>query len=95
MASRCEGEVILFSTKGMLPVIDAHIQANGRACIIKDGHVMLVDKQGERALFQRDNLLYSDDVILAATAAAWALQFPVYEIENILEKFNQSRFYGS
>ena len=81
MAEYCDGEVMFFSKQGETQLIASHLQQQGRAVILSDGHVVCV-KGGERTqlikLAQLTGLHTRNadrqmDSLLAGVAAAWAL----------------------
>jgi cyanophycin synthetase len=84
LASLCDGQVILYGKDASLPAIEAHCAADGRAVVLQQGQLALVrgatvtpvsgisQLTSRRGKHQRDDKLQC--AVLAAVAAAWALQ---------------------
>jgi len=96
MAPLCDGEVLLFGADPALPAIAAQLAAGKRAVFVRDGRIVLADGGRETALadvaavplthggrvgFQVEN-------VLAAVAAAWALDLPEPLIRAGIEAFD-------
>lgn len=81
MADLCDGEVIFFARDASLPVVEAHLQAHGRAVLLVDDRIILVTGSTKIVLTTLISipLLGADchgeklDYVLAAIATAWAL----------------------
>lgn len=81
LAPLCDGGVLLYAQDGALPAIAAHrAQDHGRAVFVKGGSVLLATGGAEHALgtlaelrFGRHALRPDTEALLAAVAAAWAL----------------------
>ena len=81
LAPLCDGAVVLYAQDGGLDVIAQHrIQDQGRAVFIKGGRVVLATGGNEQAIaplsalcFGRSATPPDTDALLAAIAAAWAL----------------------
>jgi cyanophycin synthetase len=81
MARYCDGEVIYFAGEGALVVVTEHLQAGGRAVLVKDGNILLCHGTDEMLLLKLAAVPVSADEcnqsqlenVLAAVAAAWAL----------------------
>ena len=72
LAGYCDGEVILYSADGGLP--DEH--AATRAVLLRDGRILLRQDEQETLLFrlaEAKEASDSQELVLAAVAAAWAL----------------------
>jgi len=98
MASHCPGAVIFFASEGRHPVIRDHRARGGRAVYVTDGAVVLAEASrevvvaalaeipvtwGGRLGFQVEN-------VLAAIAAAWALDLPRAALRATLTTFQSS-----
>ncbi|MES2898314.1 MAG: cyanophycin synthetase [Pseudomonadota bacterium] len=77
LAELCDGSVIFYACDGALPVLAAHIAGGGRAVYLRDGKVTLAEGERETALLALASLKLDAqaqaDSVLAAVAAAWAL----------------------
>ena len=80
LAELCDGIVIFYAADPDLPTIVAHRAAGKRAVTLRDGKVMLADGATETPLLGLASLTAgaADDPgsVLAAVAAAWALEVP-------------------
>jgi cyanophycin synthetase len=84
LASLCDGQVILYGKDAALPAIETHRAAGGRAVVLEHGQLVLAHGQqttpiaglsqlaARRGKHMRDDKLVCS--VLAAVAAAWALQ---------------------
>lgn len=76
MAEYCDGEVMLFAAE--LAHVAAHCQQGGRAVAVRAGQIVLCTGDTELALLELSRIPAASqitlDYILAAIAAAWALQ---------------------
>lgn len=81
LAPLCDGDVILYATEPSLPAIIAHRAENqGRAVLLLDGKVVLATGSSEKSIGTlerltagRESLAADVPTLLAAVAAAWAL----------------------
>lgn len=81
LAPLCDGDVILYATDPSLPAIVAHrAQDQGRAVLLMDGKVVLATGSSEKSIGTlerltagRESLAADVPTLLAAVAAAWAL----------------------
>ncbi|HWW99665.1 cyanophycin synthetase [Collimonas sp.] len=81
MASLCDGEVIFFGLNPALPVIAEHLEKNKRAVFIRNDQIMLATGKNELLLadittvplITRSKDSFQTENVLAAVAAAWAL----------------------
>jgi cyanophycin synthetase len=95
MAPHCPGAVILFARDGEHPGIVRHRSDSGRVAFVRAGVVLLADGEQEVAVLplNRVPLTHGGRVgfqvenVLAATAAAWALDTPLDAIRSGLESF--------
>src|SRR5579864_132319 len=95
MAPHCKGSVIYFARDGELEVIVEHRLAGGRAVIARDGAIVLAEGPGEQVLMQladvplthRGRIGFQVENVLAAAAAAWALQLPFDNVRAALASF--------
>ena len=84
LASLCDGQVILYGKEAALPAIESHRAAGGRAVLLQQGQLVLAHGStvtpvaglsylsARRGKTMRDDKLVCS--VLAAVAAAWALQ---------------------
>ncbi|NKI70309.1 cyanophycin synthetase [Collimonas pratensis] len=81
MASLCDGEVIFFGINPALPVIAEQLEKNKRAVFIRNDQIMLATGKNELLLadittiplITRSKDSFQTENVLAAVAAAWAL----------------------
>jgi len=81
LAPLCDGDVILYAADANLPAIVAHrAQDQGRAVLLMDGKVVLATGSSEKSIGTlerltagRESLAADVPTLLAAVAAAWAL----------------------
>jgi len=80
LAELCDGRVIFYAVDGDLPVIQAHRDAGERAVYMRGQNVVLGDGAAETVLFRISTLkpgtAQHPENVLAAVAAAWALDVP-------------------
>ena len=95
MAPLCDGEVIYFAADPDLPALSEHRQAGKRAVIVRYGQIMLASGQGETALAKLADIPLTDggkslpqtENVLAAVAAAWALEISPDVMRTGIETF--------
>lgn len=95
MASLCDGEVIYFAADPDLPAIAAHREQGKRAVIVRYGHIMLASGQGEQSLARLADIPLTGggndkaqiENVLAAVAAAWALDVSLDVMRTGIETF--------
>ena len=92
LADLCDGRVIFYALDPELPVIVAHRAAGERAVFMRGQDVVLGDGAAETVLFQMSTLkpgtAKHPDTVLAAVAAAWALDVPAALIGAGLRTFD-------
>ncbi|RSZ58894.1 cyanophycin synthetase [Massilia atriviolacea] len=92
LAGLCDGRVIFYALDPALPVIEAHRAAGERAVFMRGQDVVLGDGAQETVLFQMSTLkpgtARHPDTVLAAVAAAWALDVPAALIGAGLRTFD-------
>lgn len=96
MASLCDGEVILFGTSVHADPIAQHCADGGRAVYLRDDRIMLAQRGDEVAvtglslvpLTEGGQLAWQIQNVLAAVAAAWALDVPLDIIRAGIETFD-------
>lgn len=97
MAELCDGEVIFFSLCSDNQVIAEHVAQNGRAVIVRDSQVQLIQGEVIIATLELDSIAFiaSDptteqrESLIAAIGAAWALDVSVELIRAGVETFKQ------
>jgi len=95
MAPLCDGEVIYFALEPELPAIVAHREQGKRAVIVRYGQIMLASGQGEIVLAKLSEIPLTEggksktqiENILAAVAAAWALDISPDVMRTGIETF--------
>ncbi len=95
IAEFCDGSVTFFSPDPHQPVIVAHLAQGHQAVIIEEGKIMLAEGVSRTALCDiaavsiTDKGLATEQIsyVLAAVAAAWALNLPAALIQAGLEGF--------
>ena len=96
MAELSDGAVIFFTRVANLPMVEAHLAANGQAVILHDDRILLVTGSAKIVLTKLTSipLLGADchgeklDYVLAAIAAAWALGISPALIRAGIETFS-------
>lgn len=95
MAPLCDGEVIYFAIDPQLPAIAEHLSRGKRAVIVRYGQIMLAGGQGEVVLARLSDVPLTrggkDTIqvenVLAAVAAAWALDVSLDVMRTGIETF--------
>ena len=95
MAPLCDGEVIYFALDPQLPAIAEHLGRGKRAVVVRYGQIMLASDQGEVALARLSDVPLTEggkntmqvENILAAVAAAWALDVSLDVMRTGIETF--------
>ncbi len=96
MAELCDGEVIWYSLHVDSPRIAAHVHAGGRAVVVREGQVRLLDGERIDVLGSLDSLpltagnapRYATENLLAAIAAAWSLGLSAGALRTGAETFD-------
>jgi cyanophycin synthetase len=95
MAEHCDGQVIFFAQDPTHPVMQAHRAQGGRVVFVRDNAVIAAEGEHEILLALLANVPltlhgrigFQVENVLAASAAAWALQVPQETIRASLESF--------
>ncbi len=94
MEELCDGEVIFYSTDPKTPAIATHCAKGGRALYIRQNQVVLATGASEAFLpglgkltAWRERRGLTEDALLAAVGAAWALGIPLNLIGAGMEAF--------
>jgi len=93
MAPLCDGTVILYHASESLAAIIEHRTNHGRAVFVREGQVILARGNEELTLNARGSLKLNDsgvlteNTILAAAAATWAMGLPPELIRAGIETF--------
>jgi cyanophycin synthetase len=87
LAEYCDGEVIYFSANCGDDLIEAHLQNSGRAVLVREGSIVLTERDKREKLAVLPSAGSDANAILSAVAAAWALQVPRELIQAGLSTF--------
>ncbi|MEO5606806.1 MAG: cyanophycin synthetase [Polaromonas sp.] len=97
----CDGEVIFYGSDPDAPALAAHRSANGRTLFIHNGQVVLATGEAHTVLPGLGKLAswrkrharngISDDSLLAALGAAWALDIPLNLMGAGIEAFDAAK----
>ena len=93
MANLCDGTLIFYHRSENLAALIEHRTNNGRAVFVRDGQIILARGQEELILNARGSLslngsgVLSENSILAAVAATWAMGLPTELIRAGIETF--------
>ena len=94
MAALCDGKVIFYGTDASLPAIASHRQAGERAVFLRDETIVMAQGLDDMALLPLTRLkpakASKPEMVMAAVAAAWALNIPVELITAGLRTFESS-----
>ncbi|CAB1367761.1 cyanophycin synthetase [Denitratisoma oestradiolicum] len=82
MASLCDGEVIFYASRDGNPVVEEHLAQGGRAVVLREGQMALLRGDTAESMVPAScgSVDVSSEDMLAAVAAAWALDLPSYLI---------------
>ena len=107
LAPLCDGSVILYGRDPELPTIVAHCAQNGQAAYIRKGRIVLATGHTEVVLTDvariasrhGSNVVHNEETLLAAIAAAWAMDISpdliVAGIETFDAEIQSARTAGS
>ncbi|MDR7305553.1 cyanophycin synthetase [Rhodoferax saidenbachensis] len=94
MAELCDGKVIFYAIDATQPALAAHQAAGERVVFLRNGEIVLAQGAEEIALLPLSSLkpakAAQPELVMAATAAAWALNIPVELIGAGLRTFDSS-----
>ncbi len=94
MAELCDGKVIFYASDAAQPALAAHQAAGERVVFLRNGEIVLAQGSEEIALLPLSSLkpakAAQPELVMAATAAAWALNIPVELIGAGLRTFDSS-----
>lgn len=80
MAELCDGQVIFYGMDPKIAPMAEHSEAGGRIVFVRDGEIVLADGTKEMALLPLSSLKPAKssqpEMVMAAVAAAWALNIP-------------------
>lgn len=96
MKAHCKGKVTYFALDPQHPVLVDHRAQGGAAAIAKDGQLIMASGAQETVIMplakipltRGGRIGFQIENVLAATAAAWALQIPADIIRHELEQFD-------
>lgn len=86
MAELCDGEVMYFDVNPQHPILLDHLAQNKRAVLVREEHIVLAHGQHEITLHPLISSI-PPATLLAASAAAWALNLPTELIRAGLDTF--------
>lgn len=95
MAELCDGEVIFFSLCSDNQVVTEHVAQNGRAVVVRNGQIQLVQGEVIITILELDSIAFiagnptteQRESLIAAIGAAWALDVSVELIRAGVETF--------
>jgi cyanophycin synthetase len=94
MAELCDGNVIFYGMDANLAAIAAHREAGQRAVFLRDQTIVMAQGLDDTALLPLTSLkptkASKPEMVMAAVAAAWALDIPVELITAGLRTFESS-----
>jgi cyanophycin synthetase len=94
MAELCDGKVIFYGLDSTHPAMQKHQASGERVVFLRDSSIVLADGAQEMALFPLASLkpakASKPEMVMAAVAAAWALNIPVELIGAGLRTFESS-----
>lgn len=94
MAELCDGKVIFYGMDSNLPAIAEHQQAGERVVFLRDNIIVLAHGQMDVAALPLNSLkpakASKPEMVMAAVAAAWALEIPIELIAAGLRTFESS-----
>jgi len=95
LAQLCDGKVIFYAVDANLPVLVSHREQGERVVFIREQHIVLAEGETETALLPLSSLkptkAAQPETIMAAVAAAWALNIDPELIEAGLRTFDSSQ----
>jgi cyanophycin synthetase len=94
LAELCDGKVIFYAPDGEHPTLQAHRSAGERVVFVRNGEIVLAEKTEEIALLPLNSLkpvkAAQPELVMAAVAAAWALNIPVELIAAGMRTFDSN-----
>ena len=94
LAELCDGKVIFYAPDAQHPTLVAHRAAGEKVVFVRDGEVVLAQQAEEIALVPLNTLnpvkAAQPELVMAAVAAAWALNIPVELIAAGLRTFDSN-----
>lgn len=94
MAGLCDGKVIFYGTDASMPAIAEHQKAGERVVFLREGIIVLAEGPTEVASLPLSSLKPAKasrpEMVMAAVAAAWALDIPIELITAGLRTFESS-----
>ena len=95
MAAHCPGSVTFFARDPSDPVLSAHPVEGGKAVFVRHGIVTLAEGPAEQPVIALGRVPltlggrigFQVENVLAATAAAWALEVPLPALREVLTSF--------
>ena len=94
MAELCDGKVIFYASDAAQPALAAHQAAGERVVFLRNGEIVLAQGTDEIALLPLSSLkpakAAQPEMVMAAIAAAWALNIPVELIGAGLRTFDSN-----
>lgn len=94
LAELCDGKVIFYAPDAQHPTLVAHRAAGEKVVFVRNGEVVLAQQAEEIALLPLNTLnpvkAAQPELVMAAVAAAWALNIPVELIAAGLRTFDSN-----
>jgi cyanophycin synthetase len=94
LAELCDGKVIFYAPDAQHPTLVAHRAAGEKVVFVRDGEVVLAQQAEEITLVPLNTLnpvkAAQPELVMAAVAAAWALNIPVELIAAGLRTFDSN-----
>ena len=94
LAELCDGKVIFYAPDGEHPALQAHRAAGEKVVFVREGEIVLAEKSEEIALLPLGSLkpvkAAQPELVMAAVAAAWALNIPVELIAAGMRTFDSN-----
>jgi cyanophycin synthetase len=94
LAELCDGAVIFYAPDAADPTLVSHRQAGGKIVFLRDGDIVMAEAANEVTVVPLSALKPAKadkpEMVMAAVAAAWALDTPVELIGAGLRTFESS-----
>ena len=96
LAPLCDGEVVFYAADRLLPALTSHLAGGGRAVTIREENLILASASEEILIAPLSSIPFISrepgpgrtGVVLAAVAAAWALDIALHVLRTGVETFS-------